>query len=56
MSGTRIRKIVNELAVYAIFAAFLTIVGGLFYLDYKAYRERFPHAAPWTYLFRGGAR
>ncbi len=23
-------------------------------LSYKAYRQRFPSAKPWTFLFRGG--
>ena len=31
----------------------LAVISVLFYLDYTAYRQRFPNAAPWTYLFRG---
>lgn len=33
---------------------FLIVVAGAVYLDYVAYRERFPNASAWTYLFSGG--
>jgi hypothetical protein len=30
------------------------LLGGCFYLDYSAYRQRFPNASWWTYFFRKG--
>lgn len=29
------------------------IIALLCYVDYTAYRQRFPNAAPWTYFFQG---
>lgn len=29
----------------------LLILTGVFWLDYSAYRQRFPNAAAWTYFF-----
>lgn len=37
---------------YALLAVLvLAAIAALCYLDYAAYRQRFPNAAPWTYLF-----
>jgi hypothetical protein len=47
------RKILENLGLVMIGAALLIAIGGLFYLDYSAYRQRFPQAAGWTYLFQG---
>ena len=48
---------IKEFMIYVmLFIIVLTLAAGLFlsiYLDYKAYRQRFPQAEPWTYLFRG---
>jgi hypothetical protein len=36
------RKILENLGLVMIGAALLIAIGGLFYLDYSAYRQRFP--------------
>jgi len=30
------------------------VFGAVFYLDYTAYRYRFPQVPAWTYFFQGG--
>lgn len=47
------RKILENLGLVMIGAALLIAIGGLFYLDYSAYRQRSPQAAGWAYLFQG---
>jgi hypothetical protein len=40
--------------IITICASIPSIIGGLIYLKYTAYRERFPHASPWTFFFQSG--
>lgn len=48
------KKFRETLAIVGAGLCVAALLGGLLYLDYSAYRQRFPNAAPWTYLFRGG--
>jgi len=47
------KRLIEYVKAVAALVAVVSVVGGLVYLDYSAYRQRFPNAAPWTYLFRG---
>ena len=55
------KRLIEYVKAVAALVAVVSVVGGIFisadsrsvYLDYSAYRQRFPNAAPWTYLFRG---
>lgn len=42
----------DSLIVVFGFILFVLAATTLVYLDYTAYRERFPNAAPWTYFFK----
>ncbi len=44
------------IASILVAAAIAAAIYGLVYLDYVAYRQRFPQADPWTYFFQGGRR
>jgi len=46
-----VQTITYRLIQAVVVAIVATIIGGLIRLDYVAYRQRFPDASPWTYLF-----
>ena len=47
------KRFIDNVKIVAACACIVAFICGLVYLDYSAYRQRFPNAAPWTYLFRG---
>lgn len=44
------------LIIGAIVLAVLSLIIGIPYLQFKAYRERFPDAPAWTFFFQGGRK
>lgn len=48
-----LKEIGQAVGVLVIAAVIMAGVAGLIYLDYTAYKERFPHASGWTYFFQG---
>ena len=47
-------RLLNRILVVIGCAVILAILAVSTWLDYVAYRQRFPQAAPWTYLFQPG--
>ena len=46
------KKFWDNIVIFILSMLFVSFVFGLFYLDFKAYKQRFPNAAGWTYIFQ----
>lgn len=51
-----VKETMKNMKIVLLYVAFaivvLSLLGGCVALKYRIYRERFPDAAPWTFLFR----
>ena len=51
-----LKKAIQGVGVVLCVVLVVGVIAGLFTLDFVAYKQRFPNAASWTYLFQGEKR